>query len=39
MIKELRLATGRGDAKGKKNLTERELRGIESENKSQKSLI
>ena len=42
MIKELRLATGRGDAKAhkwKKNLTERELRGIESENKSQKSLI
>lgn len=39
MIKKLRLATGCGDAKGKKNLTERELRGIESENKSQKSLI
>lgn len=44
MIKELRLATGCGDAKArvqmeKKNLTERELRGIESENKSQKSLI
>lgn len=43
MIKELRLATGRGDAKAhvqmEKNLTERELRGIESENKSQKSLI
>ena len=37
MIKELRLNTGRGDAKAhvqmeKKNLTERELRGIESEN-------
>ena len=44
MIKELRLATGRGDAKAhvqmeKKNLTERELRGIEGGNKSQKSLI
>jgi len=44
MIKELRLATGRRDAKAhgqmkKKNLTERELRGIESGNKSRKSLI
>lgn len=43
MIKELRLATGGGDAKAlgqmEKNLTERELRGIESGNKSRKSLI
>ena len=43
MIKELRLATGRGDAKAhgqmEKKLTERELRGIESGNKSRKSLI
>lgn len=44
MIKELRLATGRGDAKAhgqmeKKDLTERELRGIESGNKSRKCLI